>query len=71
MAITTDQLTTMEAAFASGVKSVTHNGRTVVYQDLDALWRAIQIARQEIAAETGQGGGITYRPKTFTTLRGF
>lgn len=71
MSVTAQQLASMEAAYYSGHKSVSFNGRTVVYQDVDALWRAIQIARQELAAAAqGQGNGA-YRRMTFTTLRGF
>lgn len=72
MAITTDQLTAMEAAYYSGLRSVTFGGRTVTYQDMDAMWRAILLARQEMQIATGQGGGTGgLRPQRFTTLRGF
>ncbi|MDM0003899.1 hypothetical protein QTI51_04050 [Variovorax sp. J22G73] len=70
MAITTEQLTQMESAYYSGHKSVSFNGRTVVYQDMAQLWQAILVARQELAAGTpaAQGGPRRF---TFTTMRGF
>lgn len=72
MAVTADHLSAMEAAYYGGIKSVTFAGRTVTYQDMDALWRAIQIARQELQALAGAGqGGSALRPMRFTTLRGF
>lgn len=68
--VTPEQLQQMEAAYYQGLKSVTFNGRTVTYQDMDALWRAIQIARAELPA-TQPGGTGALRPQRFTTLRGF
>lgn len=72
MAVTAEHLSTMEAAFYGGIKSVTFAGRTVTYQDMDSLWRAIALARQELQAlaTPGQGAGAL-RPMRFTTLRGF
>lgn len=72
MAVTAEQLTAMESAYYGGIKSVTFGGRTISYQDMDALWRAIQLARQELELLTAPGqsaGGL--RPMKFTTLRGF
>lgn len=71
MAVTAEHLASMEAAYYGGIKSVTFGGRTVTYQDMDALWRAILVARQELLlAIPGQTvGGL--RPMRFTTLRGF
>ena len=72
MAITADHLATMEAAYYGGLKSVTFQGRTVTYQDMDAMWRAILLARQELQLATAPAGGTTaLRPQRFTTLRGF
>lgn len=71
MAATAEHLATMEAAYYGGLKSVTFQGRTVVYQDMDSLWRAIQQARQELQQSVpgARVGGL--RPQRFTTLRGF
>ncbi len=69
MAATTAQLAQMEAAYYSGEKHVSFNGRTVTYHDLPALWQAIQNARQDLASEGGRRtGGV--RRFTFTTSRG-
>ena len=69
MAATTEQLTRMEAAYYSGEKHVSFNGRTVTYHDLPDLWKAILNARQDLASGGGQRtGGV--RRFTFTTARG-
>lgn len=70
MAITTDELKQMESVYYSGQKSVSFNGRTVVYQDMKQLWEAILVARQELAAGTPNAAG-GQRRFTFTTMRGF
>ena len=68
--VTTEQLSTMEAAYYSGHKSISFNGRTVTYQDMDGLWRAILTARQELAVSDARPVGGARR-FTFTTARGF
>lgn len=71
MAVTSEQLASMEAAYYSGHKSVSFNGRTVVYQDASALWQAILNARQDMSAAASPervGGQHRFR---FTTARGF
>lgn len=69
MAATPDQLARMEAAYYSGEKHVSYNGRTVTYHDLPALWQAIQNARQDLATAGPNGFGGPRR-FTFTTSRG-
>jgi len=69
MAVTPEQLAAMEAAYFSGEKSITHNGRTVTYHDLPSLWQAIQNARAEIAEP--DGGRIRVRRVRFVTNRGY
>jgi hypothetical protein len=71
MAVTAEQLSSMEAAYYSGHKSVSFNGRTVTYQDASALWQAILNARQDmaVAVDPGRVGG-QHRFR-FTTARGF
>lgn len=69
MAATPEQLAHMEAAYYTGEKSVSFNGRTVVFHDLPALWQAIQNARQDMAQSEGlRTGGA--RRFAFTTARG-
>lgn len=69
MAATPEQLANMEAAYYSGEKHVSFNGRTVTYHDLPALWQAIQNARHDQAQSVGvRTGGA--RRFTFTTARG-
>lgn len=69
MAATTEQLARMEAAYYSGEKHVSFNGRTVTYHDLPALWQAILNARRDLAGPSPLGAGGPRR-FTFTTLRG-
>lgn len=71
MAATPEQLQQMEAAYYSGEKSVSYNGRTVTYHDLPALWQAILNARADLAASVSPrpAGGV--RRFRFTTHRGF
>ena len=69
MAATPQQLASMEAAYYSGEKQVSYNGRTVTYHDLPALWQAILNARQDIAGASGLRSGGPRRV-IFTTQRG-
>ena len=69
MAATSQQLANMEAAYYSGEKSVSYNGRTVTFHDLPALWQAILNARQDLATGSGQSQAGPRR-FTFTTARG-
>lgn len=70
MAATSDQLARMEAAYYSGEKQVSFNGRTVTYHDLPALWEAILNARRDLSASAGMSTGGPRR-FTFSTSRGF
>lgn len=70
MAATPEQLTRMESAYYSGEKSVSYNGRTVVYHDLPALWQAILNARQDLALGAGASAGGPRR-FSFVTQRGY
>jgi hypothetical protein len=70
MAISESQLKAMEDAYYAGLKSVSFAGRTLVYQDMDALWRAIQIGREELKND-GRPDAGRVRPMRFSTLRGY
>ena len=61
MAFTAGQLATLEAAFMVGEKRVTIEGKTVEYHDLDQMWRAILVARADVAASTGAESGRVVR----------
>lgn len=70
MAWTESDLAALEAAIASGVKSVSFAGppaRTVTYQDVGAMEKARDVMRREIAAASGTR--VTHRHATFS--RGF
>lgn len=54
MGFTTTQITTLEAAIASGVLEVRYADRTVKYQDLKAMRDALAQMRAEVAAENGR-----------------
>lgn len=71
MAATAQQLQQMEAAYYSGEKQVSFNGRNITYHDLPALWEAILNARRDLAAVTSPGAVGGPRRFTFTTQRGF
>lgn len=53
MAFTAEQLATLEVAFMAGEKRVTIEGKSIEYHDLDQMWRAILVARADVAASTG------------------
>ena len=63
MAFTQTELTALEQAYARGVRSVTHNGKTVTYDSMDALWDAIQRMRRALAPASKRfvSGHIGYR----------
>lgn len=54
MAYATTDLETLQAALASGVRTVTINGQTVTYASLDELRLAIDIVRAELGLTTAQ-----------------
>lgn len=62
MALTADHLAKLEAAYASGVLSVRDpSGRLLTYQNADALARAIDRAKRDIAAAAGTSRKRTWR----------
>jgi hypothetical protein len=70
MSFTTDDLTALNAAIASGELTVKHNGREITYRSIDELMKAKRTVEAELAAaETGGRAGGSYHFK-FTTLRG-
>jgi hypothetical protein len=63
--VTVTQLTTLEAALASGTTRVTYNGRSVEYGTVDNLLKAIQYIKSELA---GQAGIVSSRQvRTYTS----
>lgn len=48
MSFTQAQIDAMKAAYAQGIASVTHNGKTVTYASLQALWQAIKNMEAEV-----------------------
>lgn len=44
----------LQKAYYSGVKSVTHNGNTTVFQDMEKMKKAIDDLNTEIAAADGR-----------------
>lgn len=43
------QIDAMKNAYAQGIASVTHNGKTVTYASLAALWQAIKNMENEVS----------------------
>ena len=52
MAFSAEQLAAMEAAAASGQLRVQLGDKSIVYQNLDQLLRAISMARSDVTATT-------------------
>ena len=50
---TTQHLKALEDALASGAKSVTYNGETIVYRDMNELRTAITTVRHAIEKQAG------------------
>lgn len=51
MAWTQTDIDNLKAAIASGIKQVSYNGppaRTVIYQDADAMWKALAAMQAEV-----------------------
>lgn len=48
MTWTQTQLDALKVAYAQGVTSVSHNGKTVNYASMAELWRAIQNLEREV-----------------------
>lgn len=74
MAVTSDQLAALEAAYFSGERAVSVGGRRVEYQDMAAMWQAILNARADLAAQAATATGAApaaMRPMRFSTHRGF
>nr|WP_321459618.1 hypothetical protein [uncultured Cohaesibacter sp.] len=54
MAFTTDDLTRLQRAIASGVKSVTFSdGRVTTYQNMDAMLAAEKYIKDQLATQSG------------------
>jgi len=53
MAWTQADVDALKAAYAQGVTSVSHNGKTVQYASLPDMWNAIRQMQEEV--ETGNG----------------
>ncbi len=49
MSFTQAQIDAMKSAYAQGIASVTHNGKTVTYASLSALWQAIKNMEAEVS----------------------
>lgn len=63
MAFTTQDLSAIDAAIASGELTVSHNGRTVTYRSMSDLLQARATVVAELAsAQSGRSGG----PHRFT-----
>jgi hypothetical protein len=65
---TLEQLTTLQAALASGLTEVTYNGRTFRYNSISDLKKAIDVVKQGLNA---QSGIITIRQRRVVTYKGF
>ena len=52
MAFTLTELQALEAAYAQGILSVTHKGKTVVYPSAADMWSRIQQIRAELRPRT-------------------
>ena len=48
MSWTQTQLDALKAAYAQGITSVSHNGKTVTYASLESLFRAIRNLEAEV-----------------------
>lgn len=48
MAFTQAQIDALRAAYAQGITSVSHNGKTVSYASMAEMWRAIQNMEREV-----------------------
>lgn len=66
--ITQAHLNALENALTSGVKSVTYNGETVVYRDMDELRTAITAAKRALS----ENSGVSRAPRQvrFSTSKG-
>lgn len=61
MAYTTHDLTTLQQALASGVRTVSMNGQTLTYASLDELRRAIATVERELGLSSAQAAKrVTY-----------
>ena len=50
MSYTNDQLIALKAAVAKGVKSVTYDGQTVVYQSIGDMLKVIGVIERDLAS---------------------
>lgn len=48
MSWTQTQLDALKSAYAQGITSVSHNGKTVTYASLESLYRAIKTLEAEV-----------------------
>jgi hypothetical protein len=62
MALSSTDITNLEEAIASGVLSVSQNGKTLVYRSLSEMKAALDFAKAEV-------NGSTYRDKRITLAR--
>lgn len=60
MAWTQSDVDALKDAIARGVKSVTSQGRTVVYHSLDEMLKALQAMEAEVAGSGPSSGRSTY-----------
>lgn len=58
MALTQDDVDTLERAVATGELSVTYEGRSVTFRSIAELLRALDYAKAQVAAGSA-GGAVT------------
>jgi hypothetical protein len=61
---TVTQLQVLQNALASGMTRVTYNGRTIDYQSIDQLIKAIEFIRGEINSQNGLASARQVRTYT-------
>ncbi len=61
MAFTSAQLTALEEAYAAGVLTVTHAGKSTTFASMEDLWRAILRLRRALRVGRYIGGVLGYR----------
>ena len=59
MAWTQNDIDALKAAIATGTKSVAYQDRTVVYQDIDSMLKALQAMEAEVAGPGSSTGRST------------